>query len=655
MRKASSEAGSRDRGTQAARRWRGVAAAFVFVTLVVVLAACQSSPPPEPTPAVQPEFDLELELANLDLAVDEAHRVRFLPPLAKKAPQGEFVTDLAIEIRTFNVNPTTRVASGTALGRTLSTAGRTIASSRGSYATIWLALDLILERRATQYVRLEIRTPGGPNAPVCGGTSEQCLGYLDVYLFKGLWLGRQTVPDGFVPLPALLGVLPMGFKVLAAQPAAGGPAPSSIEELVGLSGERLTGSVGNCATSALAEPRAGQGLQAVGAGLQAVGAVGGLFQGPTADLTAPLITAGTVGGELERQLSEGFYGENDSVLFIVDDFGAGVDLPAELSAPGADLAALAPRISHGALVLHHVLGLVATALRDRTGDGTRGLNSIGDYFVFGSGYGRLYIQVVDVGDMNTDDIPGKIVDAIDAYSDDGYRAFKMFVNMSFAVVPCSVLEDFRNASQLVTFDAYVAALAAVNRVEEGSVADLEELVSTPVKIGEDPLLEYLACPFPRADGLPACDGGIGDEYGPFERLVHVAASGNYGNGYALYPAAADHVVSVGALDGTEGGYQAADYSNAAQMAAPGGLFELATVAGRTIAYAGTSFAAPEVALFLAIDGMSAASVCAAHNVGPVEDLWLATKPLYSGTPVPFYSPDLGDWETALAQYCWTAG
>jgi len=444
----------------------------------------------------------------------------------------------------------------------------------------------------------------------------------------------------------------MGFKVLAAQPADNEPAPASINGLVGLSGAPLSESVGNCVSSFLARP--GQGLQAVGAGLQAVGAVGGLFQGATSSFPASLMTPAAVGAELAGQLRTEFYAEQSSVLFVVDDFRGGVDLPDGLSAADTDLDALAPTISHGALVLHHVLELVPTALPWMSGPVEHAGPGGQPYYEFTSGYeGHLYVQVIDVGDMDTDGIPAKILTGIAAYGDDEFKAYNMYVNMSFAIVPCSVLEDYRSASQLPTFEAYVDALAAVNRIGDQYQPALEELVSTPVRVSDDPLLSYLACPIPATrEGSPVCDGsGPGeDDWGPFDRLVHVAASGNYGNDYALYPAASTSVVSVGSLERAGAGYLAAGYSNAAQVAAPGGLFVLSQEGGRTIAYAGTSFAAPEVALFLAIDSMSynPGTLCGRWNKGPGGDLKLASGDY---DMVPFYSTDPADANTALVEYC----
>lgn len=626
--------------------WRKALAVLALLTALFSLAACRTAAP-DPAPTIQPEFDLELELAHLDLPVDEANRVRFLPPLAKRNPAGHFAAELDLEIRFFNVDPATRVARGNAVGPTLSTSKRTIVAQRDVYATLWPALSLGLDRKASQYLRAEIRLPGGPNQPVCNEAAERCLGSLDVYAFKGLWLGRQHVPDGFVPLPALVGVLPIGFKVLA-EPTTPvpGPAPTSIDDLIGVSGENLSRTQGNCVSSFLTRP--GQGLQAVGAGLQAVGAMGGLFQGPTSAFTSAPVDPSSVGAELYDQLHIPNNLDSSAVVFVVDDFRNGYELPAALFEPNPDLAALAPLISHGALVMHHLRGTALAMFPDSTVEWVSGSGPGGQpYYLLPAGEGGLYLQAIDVGEYDTDSIPNLVREAISTYgaANGAFQVYDMVVNMSFAIVPCSVLHDFEAASHLQTFEDYLAALADTNAVDRRYMTDLDELVSTPVNLADDALLRYLACPFPE-EGTPYCDGNANDGWALFDKLFHVASAGNYGNGYPLYPAAAPSVISVGSLETAGGSYRAAAYSNRAEIAAPGGLFTLVTQGGSTVAYAGTSFAAPEVSLFLAVDSMMRRARC------PVPDVMNSAPPaLAHGTydMEPFYRfDDAGD---GLSKYC----
>ena len=670
MRNATESASPPARPRFLAKRWRVVTS---VLTLILLLASCQTAPP-EPAPAAEPEFDMELELALLDLPVNEQFRVRFLPPLARQMPSGDFVNDLPLEIRFFNVNPNTGVASGSTLGSTLSTSKRTIVSKRGTFSTIWLSATMLFERKATEYLRAEIRLPGGPNAPVCNQTSEHCLGYLDIYMFKGLWLGRHKVPEGFVPVPYLLGILPITFKVLTEQaPPVDNPPPASIDQLVGVSGAPLVSSAQapNCVSSFGDRPgqglqRVGAGLQRVGAGLQRVGAVGGMFYGDTIDFPISLTSPQDVAAQLGSLLVDRSEPDWNVVLFVVDDFGGGnYTLPDGLFEESPNLDELAPSISHGALVLHHLLqmapGMLPFGDPADIGEGSSITGEPAYWFHAGEygGYGpfRLYIQTIDVGDESTDVIPARIRDAAYAYDNYLPQGYDLVVNMSFAVVPCVVLEDFENAQQFATFEDYLGALADVNDIGSSYLGELDELVSMPVNVATDPLLVYLQCPFPSVlNGENVCDGSgpVTGDWGPFTSLVHVAASGNYGNAYALYPAASPWVVSVGSLEPAASGtgFVASAYSNLAEIAAPGGIFELSTVGEETVGYAGTSFAAPVVSLFLAADIIHSPYRCPLQNVrgrDGVSDPPVLAHGEYNMEP--FYVPGSGDESTALTILC----
>lgn len=58
------------------RGWR-LGGRLLGLALVLALASCQTAPPP--APAADPEFDQAAELEALNLPIDEALRVRFLP------------------------------------------------------------------------------------------------------------------------------------------------------------------------------------------------------------------------------------------------------------------------------------------------------------------------------------------------------------------------------------------------------------------------------------------------------------------------------------------------------------------------------------------------------------------------------------------------
>src|SRR5690606_34706528 len=111
-----------------------------------------------------------------------------------------------------------------------------------------------------------------------------------------------------------------------------------------------------------------------------------------------------------------------------------------------------------------------------------------------------------------------------------------------------VLADFAHENSVSpTFEEYVSELMGHNGVS-GPTADMlgDELVR-PVTELDDPLLDFLACP--RVFEHQPCGAY-------FHAIVNVAASGNYGLDFPLFPAAADGVISVGSQRRQGGEYVA---------------------------------------------------------------------------------------------------
>lgn len=587
---------------------------LLLLVVALVLAACQSVTP----------FEEELDAMGRSGHYGSTdHRVRFLPPIARKHPTGDFERGLSIEVRFFNLDVRQREAYGSALGPDLSTARRGGIDAHGErYSFNWHARDT--HRRArNEYVRLEIRTAGAPAGPVCNGDSPHCLGYLDVRLVANMGRGAKDTPAGIMNV-VKNSTLPVKFVVLAAQSVA---PPETLGELESISGEHFDESIGNCVASELQRPgqglqAVGAGLQAVGAGLQAVGAVGGLFSGPTssfaADLSGRVTDPDTVAARLSSEVARGS-DKHGVVLLVVDDFGGRFDVPSSLLSGRGDLLQLAASgaLSHGAVVLHHLREMAAEAFGGFSHSGTNAVTGQPYYKYRGRSGPYLAIQAVDVAGLNTDDVPTAIREALRFMGGQGPVGYqRVVVNMSFTVVPCSVLSDF-GTSGLANFEAYLEAIRIANNIGDQYLGELDELVSTPVALAQEALFAYLNCPFP-VNGGTRCDGKPNGRHGSSiaSSIVHVGASGNYGNDYSLYPAAWPNVVSVGSLDVAGRGFASgrSDYSNAAGVLAPGGLFLLSDSRGQTTVYAGTSFAAPVVSLFLALDQMKQSPRCAAGSL-----------------------------------------
>jgi hypothetical protein len=296
------------------------------------------------------------------------------------------------------------------------------------------------------------------------------------------------------------------------------------------------------------------------------------------------------------------------------------------------------------------------------------LETTGDY---------LIVAAVDTLGFDTDVIAGRIGNALAAlryYSElnpeDALDLRRAAINMSFTIVPCAVFEDlegfnveggFDIGTALPEFGDYVAALAAENGVANNFYAELSALLIEPTGSTDEPLLgqiesctdefEYygaLAAPlgstFPIKSVPPhpfvidpdSDEGFVADwrtaveypqEFGELllgtswpcsdATAIYVASSGNFGLGYAMYPAAWPLVVSVSSQNAIESDAFSATksfFSNSGDVMAPGLFYEL----GRSseddpelvIAYAGTSFSAPVVSLFTALDLMLEWPACA---------------------------------------------
>ena len=181
------------------------------------------------------------------------------------------------------------------------------------------------------------------------------------------------------------------------------------------------------------------------------------------------------------------------------------------------------------------------------------------------------------------------------------RVQKVAVNMSFAIVPCSVLDDFlANKEQFETFEAYLEALAG---------QEVDELMEAVLRVaGEtrDPLL-----------------GLISDIQGSSADHVFVASAGNFALRYQTYPAAHEAVVGVSASE-AQNLRRLAFFSSMGEVSEAGAWFTATNPypninghhqARSFVAYAGTSFSAPDVAVFSALDLSRARPACGVDGNG----------------------------------------
>ncbi|HEX7000386.1 MAG TPA: S8 family serine peptidase [Trueperaceae bacterium] len=634
---------------QSARRAAGIAlGAFV---LLFVATACQQANEPSADQLLK-ELEPSVELAA-SFAPDLSLRARYLPPIGSTSQLvGEFANGLPVEVAVFALSPDDTQAIGTAL-RTFPMEPSGVLTRNGdTYRLAWPVFAPSVAER----IRVEIRMPGSGDLPVCNEYEGECLGYVNVRIVEQSGKGRGGGSSDTMISVSSGSSLEVSFKVLVAQ---------SLEELAALSGQGgLDPEARSCPADEVALPSqglqavgaglqaVGAGLQAVGAGLQAVGAGSGLFAAPLTELSSRLVSPAALDsifvafdGELDDTATKG----GATALFVLDDFGGSYQLPAGLLEDDLDalMAGANPltdtlgySYSHGALVFHQLRTLLESLL----GKGKASPTNNPYYIEFGS-KAKIRLQAVDArdssGHIDTDVAALALKAAMQNAYNAGFR--RAVVNMSFAIVPCTVLEDFSDADT-VTFEDYVMALLAYNGVTGQTAQSLAQTVQEPVEALDDALLDHLECP-QFAPGQP-CGAG-------FQAIVNVAASGNYGLDFALFPAAAPGVVSVGSqgFSGTFGGRS--EFSNAATVVAAGDVILLRADEANALAYIGTSFSAPIASLFIALDQRKASPNCAAGN--PADPLHvppaLSSTDLNNVPLLPGFTPSGDPNAPAVVQYC----
>lgn len=613
---------------------RAAARLTVVAALLLLFTACQTTDFDPAAERLAEALESGVELAA-SFKPDDSLRVRYLPPVGSGKPKGEFSDQLQVEALAFPLSCVTDAGTCAPAGEAHSTVNGKITRVGDTYTLDWEIVDPAV----AEQVRLEIRMLGAGDAPVCGATmTPECYGYLDIRIVQrggkgnggGSSKGLITVPSG--------GTYQVPFKVLAA---------TNAEQLAELSGQGaldLDELTGSCPATELSLPSqglqavgaglqaVGAGLQAVGAGLQAVGAGSGgvivvqepkystrLLDVSTFQVGAPLATLG--------------FPKRDVLLIVLDDFGDDAFfLPPEMAF--GDLSSLTyaklsemsgeGAYSHGALVFYEMAKLVERA---------RGFGFIGfepklggaPFVQFNSGpWGpNVRVQAVNgriAGDFDTDTAASALEEALKTAKQRGYQ--HVVVNMSFSVVPCGVLADFARVAadpssapagvdtvdleDGFTFEDYLARLLEYNSVSASLQSDIQKALTNPVSVADDALIRAIVCP---PTGGTDCGQGL-------TSLVFVAASGNYGLGFPLFPAALQGVVSVGAQGVDDMGKlltTPAAFSNAAAVLAPGDTVVVRTFGSYGLALKGTSFAAPVVSAFTALDLQTLAPRCEPAN------------------------------------------
>lgn len=314
----------------------------------------------------------------------------------------------------------------------------------------------------------------------------------------------------------------------------------------------------------------------------------------------------------------------DVVIVVLDDFGRdeqGMPILA-LSEQAFNLGVGAEElfrhlvntgaISHGALVMHFLNALIA-ATNQYTLDASA--SSQARVVWNGSNDARLIVSAHNLrghateGLIDTDGIAaglGASIESAHGLAGSENRTLRgVVINMSWVLLPCPTAEAFASSrDQFLTFEDYIEGLKALSPadswiLDEGLTPD--DIVWILAWVGmENSLYRAISSYLGEATFL---DDNV--------RIGFVAASGNFRLPYQMLPAAWPAVVGVGSPTRDA---PPPPFSNAGEVIAPGAWFKLEPVlpweagSGGAISVAGTSYSAPIVSLFTAVD-IASASRC----------------------------------------------
>ncbi len=409
---------------------------------------------------------------------------------------------------------------------------------------------------------------------------------------------------------------------------------------------------GNCPINEVVVP---------GEGYHVKGGVGGFAVAPNPPGITP-VSPFDVAPQITAQAAPGLAAQ--AAIIVVDDFNGGegqdgvffidqqegstlaglqgATTEEERAALEAEVAALEAnrQYSHGALVFNHTLALLGASDPNPELSGIR-VSVTGEDAVISLQsvvFPRLGVTVValDTNDFDTEGIGPRLQATIRALVEQqGISRFA--VNLSFGLVPCSVLTDIKASRQPdLTFEDYQQEVLDENRLDAEFRDDLVNILTTPV--GTDPLLTGV-------DANPEQLNGVDVSY--------LAAAGNYGLPYSLFPGYWSEFVAVSASATLDAQVKDANYSNTGEVLMMGGYYTLTAYDPRTetfvdypnIRIAGTSFAAPALSVFTALDFTNEPPGCGPNPVSPLA--FFKTDP-----PVTVPLPELDlPLEGAVNLYC----
>jgi hypothetical protein len=490
----------------------------------------------------------------------------FLPPIGPPIDRSDLYRGADVSYAVHEVKPNGDVNEATLL--TL------VAEERErDYEAIWRVSDTAATFTSVTRVRvfaLASSLGGSALDRECRGQRACVVGSFDA-MIRAPRIGRM--PSDVLDLTTTQS---LPIRVFLQASGATDAPPTSLGDLrrlsdgIPFSDPRFDG-LGNCIVNGFTMP--GQGVNALGAGVNALGAVGGLLLLDVQELPGGLrLLDPSEAGSWAAGLTTAATHWSGAVL-VVDDFGPSGDAfelapglvpsfvdPADALAFLTDLVG-GGKLSHGALVLHQTIAMVEGA----------GFVQVAapspDFRIFtrgDAGWPYLVVAAVAIGgfDLATANVAQRIQRALGALQllsdldDDDFAVSDVAINMSFVIVPCSVLEDYTTAAEriadLATFEDYVAALGADNAVATRFYEELKGLVLAPLNVADDPL----------GRALDLCDGVTRAERTPIVPATYAAGSakldGIAGNGMYALPYG-EHTVAITVYDGPRG--QMLDWSS----------------------------------------------------------------------------------------------